>query len=137
MSTLFSSSLTGGFYAPISNKVVTMKFKTKGVKSMERSYVSLRRCLLQLLVVGNKRRMELSTLFIYELGPIIGEYGCLRNSNKTVIVQHLEILVLNLHPTDVVFVDASQLSYRVVWPLKGTVADFAARMGRRLDHYIT
>ena len=32
MSTLFSSWLTGGFHAPISNKVVTMKFKTKGVK---------------------------------------------------------------------------------------------------------
>ena len=32
MSTLFSSSLPGGFHAPISNKVVTMKFKTKGVK---------------------------------------------------------------------------------------------------------
>ena len=73
------------------------------------------------VVVGNKRRMELSTLFIYELGlvpaSIIGKYGCLRNSNKSVIVQRLEILVPNPHPPDVVLVDASQLIYRVVWPL--------------------
>ena len=88
---------------------------------MGRSYVTLRRCLLLLLVVGKKRRMELSTLFIYKLGPvpasIISEYGCLRNSNKSVIVQHLEILVPNPHQPDVVLVDASQLIYRVVWPL--------------------
>ena len=34
MSTLFSSSLPGGFHAPISNKVLTMKFKTKGEDHM-------------------------------------------------------------------------------------------------------
>ena len=65
--------------------------------------------------------MELSTLFNYKLGPvpasIIGKYGCLRNSNKSVIVQRLEILVPNPHPPDVVFVDASHLIYCVVWPL--------------------
>ena len=66
-----------------------------------------------LLVVGSKRRMELSTLVNYKLSPvpasIINEYECLRNSNKSVIVQHLGILVPNLHPPDVVLVDASQL----------------------------
>ena len=74
----------------------------------------------RLLVVGSKRRIELSTLFNYELSPvpasIIDEYGCLRNGNKYVIVQHLGILVPNPNPPDVVL-DASQLIYLVVWPL--------------------
>ena len=73
------------------------------------------------VVVGSKRRMELSALFIYELGPvpasIIGKYGCLRNSNKSVIVQRLEILVPNPYPPGIVLVDASQLIDCVVWPL--------------------
>ena len=141
MSTLFSSSLPGGFHAPISKKVVTMKFKTKGVKVNGKIICDLEALFARLLVVGSKRRMELSTLFNYELSPIpasiIDEYGCLRKGNKFVIVQRLGILVPNPHPPDVVLVDASQLIYHVVWPSSGTVADHAASMGRRLDRYIT
>ena len=82
MSTLFSSSLPGGFHAPISNKVVTMKFKKKGLKFNGRIICDLVALFDRLLVVGSKRRMELSTLFNYKLSPvpasIIDEYGCLR-----------------------------------------------------------
>ena len=70
MSTLFSSSLPGGFHAPISNKVVTISMT-------------------------------------------VNEFGCLRNGNKSVIVQRLGILVPNLHPPDVVL-DASQLISAIV-----------------------
>ena len=140
MSTLFSSSLPGGFHAPISNKVVTMKFKTKGVKDNEKIIRDLVALFAWLLVVGSKTRTELSTFFYYKLGPvpasIINEYGCLRNSNKSVIAQCLGI-VPNLHPPDVVLVDTSQLISHVVWPSSGAVADLAASLGRRLDSYIT
>ena len=89
MSTLFSSSLPGGFHAPISNKVVTTKFRTKGVKVNGKIICNLVALFAWLLVVWNKRRMELSTLFNYKLGPvpasIITEYGYLRNGNKYVI----------------------------------------------------
>ncbi|KAJ8392658.1 hypothetical protein AAFF_G00073320 [Aldrovandia affinis] len=141
MSTLLSSSLPGGFHAPISKKVVTMKFKPKGVKFNGKIICDLEALFARLLVVGSKRRMELSALFDYELGPvpasIINEYGCLRKGNKSVIVQCLGILVPNPHPPDVVLVDASQLIYHVVWPTSGTVADLAASVGRWLNRYIT
>ncbi|KAJ8349304.1 hypothetical protein SKAU_G00244340 [Synaphobranchus kaupii] len=140
MSTLFSSSLPRGFHAAISKKVVTMKFKTKGVKVNGKIICDLEALFSQLLVVGSKRRMELSALFYYELGPvpasIIDEYGCLRKGNKSVIVQRLGILVPNPHPPDVVLIDASQLIYHVVWPWSSTVADLSASMGHRLNRYI-
>ena len=40
------------------------------------------------------------------------------------IVQHLRILVPNPHPPDVVFVNALQLIYHVVWPSSDTAALF-------------
>ena len=70
MSTLFSSLLPGGFHAPISNKVVTMKFKTKGVKVNGKIIFDLEALFARLLVVRSKRRMALSTLFIYKLDPV-------------------------------------------------------------------
>ena len=66
MNTLFSSSLPGGFHAPISNKVVLKKFKRKGVKVNGKIIYDLVVLFAWLLVVGSKRRMELSTLFNYE-----------------------------------------------------------------------
>ena len=141
MSTLFFSLLPGGFHAPISNKVVTMTFKTKGVKVNGKIICDLVALFAWLLVVGSKRRMELSTIFIYELGPvpasIINEYGCVRNSNKSVIVQLLGIVVPNLNPQDDVLVDALQLIYLMVWPSSGAVIDLAVSLACRLDSYIT
>lgn len=61
------------------------------------------------------------------------EYGCLRKGNKSVIIQHLGILVPNPHPPDVVLVDASQLIYHMVWPLSGTVADLIATSPKHLS----
>lgn len=139
LSALFSSSLPEGFHAPISKKVVTMKFKTKGVKVNGKIICDLEALFARLLVVGSQRRMELSALFDYELSPvpasIIDEYGCLRKGNKSVIVQRLGVLVSNPHPPEVVLVDASQLVYHVVWPSFGTVTDLAASMGHRLNRY--
>lgn len=113
-----------------------MKFKTKGVKVNGKIICDLEALFARLLVVGSKRRMELSAFFDYELSPvpasIIDEYGCLRKGNKSVIIQRLGILVPNPHPPDVVLIDASQLIYHVVWPSFGTVADLAASMGAGL-----
>lgn len=106
LSALFSSTLPEGFHAPISKKVVTMKFKTKGVKVNGKIICDLEALFARLLVVGSQRRMELSALFDYELSPvpasIIDEYGCLRKGNKSVIVQRLGVLVSNPHPPEVV-----------------------------------
>ena len=120
---------------------MTMKFKAKGVKVNGKIMYDLVALFAWLLVVGSKRKIELSTLFNYKLGPvsasIINEYGCLRNSNESVIIQHLGIVVPNLHPPDVVVNDAWQLIYHGVWPSSGTVADLTASLGHRLDSYIT
>ena len=85
--------------------------------------------------------MKLSTLLDFELSPvpasIVDEYGCLRKGNKSGIVQRLGILEASPPVPDVVLVDASQLIYHVVWTSSGTLSDFAASMGPRLERYNT
>ena len=130
MRTQFSSSLPGAFHAPISNKVVTMKFTTKRVKVT----CDLEALFARLLVVGSKRSMELSTLFDFKLSPV---HGCLRKGIKSVIVQRLGILEANPPVPDDVLIDASQLIYHVVWPSSGTVSDLAASIRPRLKRYNT
>ena len=116
-----------------------MKFKTKEVKVIGKIISDLVALFARLLVEGGKERMELSTLFNYKLSPvpasIIDEYGCLRNGNKSMIINCLESLLPSLHPPDVL-VDSLQLIYHVVWPSSGAVADLAASLGHRLDSYI-
>eukprot|EP00064_Thunnus_orientalis_P013562 superscaffoldBa00002229_g13601 len=94
--------------------------------------------LVELLMVG--RRMDLTALFDYKLGPvpvsIKDEYGCFRKGNNSVIVQRLGILAPNPHPPDIVLIDASQPIYHMMWPLSSTVADLAASIGCRLNRYI-
>ena len=102
MSTQFSSSLPGAFHAPISNKVVTIKFTTKRVKVT----CDLEALFARRLVVGSKRSMELSTLFDFKLSPV---HGCLRKGIKSVIVQRLGIIEANPPVPDAVLIDASQL----------------------------
>ena len=137
----FSSSLPEAFNAPISHKVVTMKFQKKGMKVSGKVVCDLESLFARLLVVGGQRKVELSSLFKYELSPvplsIIDDNGCLRKGNMSVLVQPLGIPVCNPQPPDVVIVDASQLIYHVVWPSSGTVADLAASMGHRLSCYNT
>ena len=137
----FTSSLPEAFNAPISHKVVTMKFQKKGMKVSGKVVCDLESLFARLLVVGGQRKVELSSLFKYELSPvplsIIDDNGCLRKGNMSVLVQQLGIPVCNPQPPDVVIVDASQLIYHVVWPSSGTVADLAASMGHRLSCYNT
>lgn len=80
-----------------------MKFKTKGVKVNGKIISDHVALFARLLVVGSKKRMELSTLFNSKLSPvpasIIDEYRCLRNGNKSMIVQRLGIFVSQSPPT--------------------------------------
>ena len=118
-------------------RLVMMTFNTKRLKVNDKITCDLESLFAQLLVVGSKRSMELSTLFEYELSPvpasIINEYGCLRKGNKSVLVQRLGILEPNPPVPDVILIDASQLIYHMVWPLSGTVSDLAAGMGHWLN----
>ena len=77
----FTSSLPEAFNAPISHKVVTMKFQKKGMKVSGKVVCDLESLFARLLVVGGQRKVELSSLFKYELSPvplsIIEDNGCL------------------------------------------------------------
>ena len=57
----FSSPLPEAFNAPISHKVVTMKFQKKGMKVSGKVVCDLESLFAQLLVVGGQSKMKLSS----------------------------------------------------------------------------
>ena len=93
----------------------------------------------RLLVVSQQRVVEVTDTFQYERSPVppslMDEFGCLRKGDKTVLVKCLGVPVNSAPAPDVVLVDASQLLYRVVWPVAGTPGDLALSFGDRLGRY--
>ena len=55
--------------------------------------------------------------------------------DTTVLVKCFGVPVNSSPAPDVVLVDASQLLYRVVWPVAGTAGDLALSVGVRLSCY--
>ena len=93
----------------------------------------------RLLVVGQKRGVDVTDIFQYELCPVppslIEEFGCLRKGDITVLVQCLGVPVISAPAPDVVLVDASQLLFHVVWHVAGTTGDLALSFAVRLSRY--
>ena len=95
----------------------------------------------RLLVVGQKRGVDVTDIFQYELCPVglppflIEEFGCLRKGDMTVLVRCLGVPVISAPAPDVVLVDVSQLLFHVVWPVAGTAGDLALSFAVRLSRY--
>ena len=139
MHTSFLSSLPDGFHNPIKKKVKTMQVLKKSVNVNDKPVYDLEAVFARLLIVGQKRNIDLASVFQHELSPVppalIDQYGCLRKGNKAVLVSRLGIIIQNPPPPDTLLVDASQLLYHVVWPSSGTVGDLAKGMETRLINY--
>ena len=80
-------SLPDGFYNPISSPIKTMSVLKKKVKGNKvRPVIDLENIFLWLLMIGQRRQMELEPLFSYKLcsvpSSLIDEHGCLRKASK-------------------------------------------------------
>jgi hypothetical protein len=139
MQKAFGASLPDGFHKPIKKKVKTMQVLKRGVMVKNKTVYDLEAVFARLLIVGQKRNLELADVFQHELCPVppslIDEYGFLRKGNKSVLVNHLGVSISNPPPANTLLVDASQLLYHIVWPSMGTVADLAEGMKSRLINY--
>lgn len=135
----FIAGLPEGFYKRISSPIKTMSV-TKNQAKMNISHViDMETIFLRLLMIGQKRSVDLKDLFQYELcavpASLIDEHGCLRKSNKSGILKRLQMPELLHTLPDSVIVDVSQLLYHIVWPHGGTPAHLIEAMQNRLARY--
>ena len=90
----------------------------------------------RLLIVGQKRDISIADLFNYELAPVppslINDYGCLRKSDKSILVRKLGSTIASPSDPDILLIEWNQLLYHVVWPMPGTVENIAASIKDRL-----
>ncbi len=83
----YISSLPGGLYDPIRSPINTMDILKKQHKSkMNVPVIDLETTFLRLMLIGQRRQLELGPLFHYDLCAVppslIDEQGCLRKGNK-------------------------------------------------------
>ncbi len=108
------ASLPDGFYNPISSRIKTMSVLK----------IALENIFLRLLMIRQRRQMQLGSLFAYELcavpSSLTDEHGCLHKATKSGLVKRLGVLEVLPTPADIVIVDVSHLFYRIVWPHGGS-----------------
>ena len=92
----FRNTLPNGFHGKISNKVKTMEQLKRGINFGGKTIFDLEAIFIRLLVVGQHRKLQLTTIFQYELCSVppslIDEYGCLRNGNKSILCNRLGVV---------------------------------------------
>jgi hypothetical protein len=140
MESKYIASLPDGFYNHISSPIKTMSVLKKQAKgSKVRPVIDLENVFLRLLMIGQRRKMELRPLFVYELcsvpSSLIVEHSCLCKASKSGLVKRIGVLEIKPTAADIVIVDVSQLFYRIVWTHGGIPSDLIASIQGRLSHY--
>ena len=100
--------------------------------------IDLENIFLRLLVIDQRRQMELEPLCACELCSVppslIDEHGCFRKGNKARLVKRLGVLETSQEAPEIVILDGQQrLLYRIVWPHGGSPSDLIASMQARLQ----
>ena len=102
----FCNPLPSGFRAKISNQLKTMAQRKRGMKVDDKTAFDLETIFLRLLMVGQKRHLQLAPIFQYELCNIppslIDEYGCLRKGNKFILCNRLGLKQVSAPAPDIV-----------------------------------
>ena len=139
MAECYSASLPGGFYAPISCPIKTMGDAMKSKRNPDKPAIDLENIFVRLMMIGQRRQLELGPLFDYELSAVpaslIDEQGCLRKGNKSALVKRLVVIECMPATADIVIVDVQQLLYRIVWLHGGSPFDVIESIRRRLSRY--
>ena len=137
----YVDSLPHGFYNTISSPIKTMSLLKKQIKGKSKTIVDLENVFLRLLVIGQRRQMELEPIFAYELcsvpSSLIDVHDCPRKGNKSGLVKRLGVPKALPSPADTVIVDVSQLFYHIVWPHGGKHSDLITSIQVRLKKYST
>ena len=133
----FCNPLPSGFRVKMSSQVKTMEQFKRGMKVGDKTAFDLETIFLRLLMVGQKRQLQLGPIFQYELCNIppslIDEYGCLRKGNKSILANRLGLKQVSAPNID--RVDIQQMLYRIVYPYGGDASDFSENIKPRVSCY--
>ena len=136
MAECYSASLPGGFYVPISCPIKTMGDAMKSKRNQDKPAIDLENIFLRLMMIGQRRHLELGPLSDYELSAVpaslIDEQGCLRKGNKSALVKRLGVIECTPATADIVIVDVQRLLYRIVWPHGSSPSDVIESIRCRL-----
>ena len=138
----FCNPLPSGFRAKISSQWRRRSSLNEALKLLTRQRFTWRQSsFLRLLMVGQKRQLQLAPIFQYELCNIppshIDEYGCLWKGNKSILANLLGLKQVSAPAPDIVIVNKQHMFYHIVWPHGGDVSDLSENIKRRLSCYCT
>ena len=89
-----------------------------------------------MLVIGQKRCINLREVFMYELSPVpfslFDQYGDMLSGTKSTLTHRLAQYIPNTDTPNLVIVDGIELIYHVVWPQNGTVHTLCESMVSRV-----
>ena len=135
----FRNTLPNGFQGKISNQVKTMEQLKRGINVNGKTIFDLEAIFIRLLVVGQHRQLQLTTILQYELCAVppslIYEYGCLRKGNKSVLCNRLGVVQVDPSSPDVVIVDMQHMLYHIVWPHAGGALMLFENAKQRLSNH--
>ena len=135
----FRNTLPNGFQGKISNQVKTMEQLKRGINVNGKTIFDLEAIFIRLLVVGQHRQLQLTTILQYELCAVppslIYEYGCLRKGNKSVLCNRLGVVQVDPSTPDVVIVDMQHMLYHIVWPHAGDALMLFENAKQRLSNH--
>ena len=128
----FRAGQPDNFYKPLSKQVTTLESLKKSITVGDRQVYDIEKIYSQMLVIGQKRCINLREVFMYELSPVPfslnDQYGDMLSGTKSTLIHHLAQYIPNTDTPNLVIVDGIALIHHVVWPLNGRVQTLCESM---------
>ena len=128
----FKAKLPSGFHQSIRKEVITMENTKKSMKLGDTAVYDPERLYARMLIVSQKRDLNLKDVFSHELCPVpsalFDDYGDMRKSSKAALVSKVAKFCEKPPLSETEIVDGNELLYHINWPKLGTVDDLANRV---------
>ena len=109
----FQGSLPNGFHEPLRKQVTTMETLKKGCKVGNGFVYDMEKLYGRLLVVSQKRDINLKTLLSYELAPLppalFDDYGGLWKGTKATLLHKLAVFVDRCNQPSIQIIDGNEM----------------------------
>ena len=109
-----------------------MESLKKSITVGDRQVYDIEKIYSRMLVIGQKRCINLREVFMYELSPVpfslFEQYGDMLSRTKSTLTHRLAQYIMNTDTPNPVIVDGIALIYHVVWPQNGTVQTLCESM---------
>ena len=132
----FRAGQPDNFHKPLSKQVTTMESMKKSITVGDRQVYDIEKIYSRMLVISQKRCINLREVFMYELSPVpfslFDQYGDMLSGTKSTLTHRLAQYIPNTDTPNIVIVDGIALIYHVVWPQNGRVQTLCESMVSRV-----